>query len=71
MTPTQTSFPPCPSCGSTDAVQIVYGYPDAELGEAEKRGEIILGGCLVGPESPEFECRNCRAFLPLTAGRRP
>lgn len=70
MTPTGMTFPPCPACGSTDAVQIIYGYPDAELGEAERRGEIMLGGCLWGPESPEFECRGCQAPLPWTSGRR-
>jgi hypothetical protein len=31
---------------------------------AEQRGEIVLGGCLVGPESPDYECRDCHAALP-------
>ncbi|MEP6468659.1 MAG: hypothetical protein ABJC24_02710 [Chloroflexota bacterium] len=61
---TTTTFPPCPACGSTDAVRIVYGYPSAELWEEEKRGELVLGGCLVGPESPGYECGSCHAPLP-------
>jgi hypothetical protein len=61
---TTTTFPPCPACGSTAVVRIVYGYPNVELGNAERRGEIVLGGCLVGPESPAYECRICHAPLP-------
>ena len=57
-------LPPCPACGSTDAVRIEYGYPSFEMGQAADRGEIVLGGCVVGPESPDYECRNCHALLP-------
>ena len=64
--PIATVFPPCAACGSIGAVPIAYGYPNVELFEAERRGEVILGGCLVGPESPEYECRACHAALPWT-----
>lgn len=57
-------FPPCPACGSRDAVAIVYGYPSAETWEAEQRDELVIGGCLVGPESPAYECRACHVPLP-------
>ena len=43
---------------------IAYGYPSWEMAEAEIRGEVALGGCLVGPESPDFVCRECHAPLP-------
>lgn len=33
---------------------ILYGYPTPEAMEAAKRGEIILGGCLVRPGQPQF-----------------
>ena len=58
---------PCPRCGSTDAVRILYGYPSADMGEAERRGEIVLGGCMVWRESPDYECRACRSALPWVA----
>jgi hypothetical protein len=61
---TDTPSRPCPHCGSTEAVRIVYGLPTAEAFEAAQRGGIALGGCLVGDESPGFECRNCHAPLP-------
>jgi hypothetical protein len=64
---TATTLPPCPSCGSPDAIRIVYGYPGADMWEAEQRGELRLGGCLVGPESPDFECRECGTALPWAA----
>ena len=57
-------FPPCPACGSRAAEPIAYGYPSAQMWEAEQRGEVVLGGCLVGPESPAYECRDCRIPLP-------
>jgi hypothetical protein len=57
-------LPPCPACGSRDAAPIVYGYPSSETWEAEERGEVVIGGCLVGPESPDYECRQCHTALP-------
>jgi hypothetical protein len=35
--------------------------------QVEERGEVSLGGCLVGPESPDYECRSCGAPLPWVA----
>jgi hypothetical protein len=61
---TAVPFPPCPACGSRDALTIEYGYPSVEMGQAAERGEIVLGGCLVGAESPDYECRDCHAPLP-------
>ncbi len=58
---------PCPRCGSTDAVPILYGLPGADMAAAEERGEIILGGCMVWPEAPDYECRACGSSLPWVA----
>jgi hypothetical protein len=54
----------CSKCGSTDAVRIVYGYPTIDLFQAEQRGEVSLGGCIVGNEPPDYACRSCGAALP-------
>jgi hypothetical protein len=48
-------------------VPIVYGYPTSELFEVAERGEVRLGGCVIGNESPDYECRDCRALLPWVA----
>ena len=60
-------LPPCPRCGSIDAIEIVYGYPTAETFEASARGEVVLGGCVIGREAPDYECRACHAALPWIA----
>ena len=61
---------PCPRCESTDATRIVYGLPDQELFAASERGEVALGGCIVGDESPDYECRGCGSALPWAARER-
>jgi hypothetical protein len=38
---------------------IVFGYPSLELFEAEGRGEVALGGCLVSGEDPTHRCSAC------------
>ena len=63
------NLPPCPRCGSTDAVEIVYGYPTGETFEAAERGEVVLGGCVIGPEAPDYECGSCHTALPWAAPR--
>jgi hypothetical protein len=50
----------CPSCGSAeDTVPIVYGFPTEETMERAKRGRVVLGGCMVSSESPQWHCRRC------------
>ncbi len=69
MTRKDETFPPCPGCGATDVIPIVYGYPTLETSEAWERGEIQLGGCIIGEESPEYECRACGRPLPWARPR--
>lgn len=49
----------CPQCQSKKLIQVVYGYPDPELMEQIKRGEVTSGGCFVGEFSPNWHCKNC------------
>ena len=64
---TTTTHPPCPRCGSADAVRILYGLRSTEGMEGAKRGEYVLGGCVIGLESPDFECPGCGGALPWLA----
>lgn len=48
--------PRCPVCGAA-SVPIVYGLPDVELFDAADRGEVALGGCIVGDDDPTHECQ--------------
>ena len=55
----------CPRCREwVKPVPIVYGYPSAELFEQAERGELRLGGCMIGDESPDYACSACDALLP-------
>ena len=72
MTPTPSTtaeppLPPCPACGSSNRLRILYGFPTPEAFEASERGEFALGGCVIGPESPDYECRDCGVSLPWVA----
>jgi len=49
----------CARCGSTDVVPIVFGMPGFDLVEAEKRGEVILGGCIRVGDEPTVYCPRC------------
>jgi hypothetical protein len=48
---------PCPSCGSTDTIAILYGLyaPD---GDALPEN-IALGGCVIIEGQPLRKCRAC------------
>ncbi len=51
--------PNCPFCDGSDLAEIVYGLPEESLREAAARGEVQLGGCIVGPDNPDWHCRSC------------
>jgi hypothetical protein len=33
--------------------------PNWEAGQAEERGEVVLGGCCVTDDDPKWFCREC------------
>lgn len=51
----------CPKCGEAKTIPIVYGMPGPELFEAAERGEVVLGGCVLGDENPVWQCKACGA----------
>ncbi len=61
----------CPRCGAADSVPILYGMPTGKAGQAAARGELVLGGCAVGPDAPDWQCRACgHKWLP-GVGKQP
>ena len=56
---TKAGEPRCPECNEGGPLHIAYGFPMGDMFEAEQRGEIALGGCVVSPESPTWRCRKC------------
>ena len=49
----------CPSCKAREGVNILYGMPTYEAFEASERGEIALGGCVIGENDPERRFLKC------------
>ena len=47
----------CPLCGDK-GLRIIYGLPDLKVAEAAERGEVVLGGCVIG-DDPILRCRGC------------
>ena len=48
----------CPHCGGK-VLSIKYGDPGPEMMAVAERGEFLLGGCCIGPDSPDYECIIC------------
>jgi hypothetical protein len=51
--------PECPQCGTSNPLPIVYGMPGPELMSDAQEGRVALGGCCVGEDDPDLECRAC------------
>ena len=49
----------CPECGSEIVARISFGYPSEEMIEESERGDIVLGGCCVTEDDPEWRCKDC------------
>lgn len=49
----------CPKGQQKAGVDILYGMPSVEAFEMAERGEIVLGGCCIEPDSPERQCTAC------------
>ena len=57
--PRYYAAPLCPDCMSRDIVPIVYGLPAIQLHHAALRGEVLLGGCWISGDDPQWSCRVC------------
>lgn len=53
----------CPNCRSRTGVPVQYGLPTLQAADAAARGEVVLGGCVLGDDDPPRCCTTCRAAL--------
>lgn len=55
----------CPSCGGKKIADILWGMPDfsPELEDDMEKGRIVLGGCVVTGDDPEWECTACQTRI--------
>lgn len=54
---------PCSNCHTeVNLLRISYGYPPQE--EAAKRGEVVIGSCLLADDNPLYACGVCKTPLP-------
>jgi hypothetical protein len=52
----------CPACRSPRVARIQYGLPtfSPELEKDLDEGKVILGGCVMFGDDPEWHCMACR-----------
>ncbi|HEV8061392.1 MAG TPA: hypothetical protein VGP68_16050 [Gemmataceae bacterium] len=52
----------CPACGKSSVASIEYGEPHLtpELQQKLKQRRVVLGGCCISEDDPEWECVECR-----------
>ena len=48
----------CRHCGGKVA-PVLYGEPGPEMMEAADRGEVVLGGCCIRTDGPDYQCPVC------------
>jgi hypothetical protein len=51
----------CKQCGSHEILPVVYGLPTAETLARAALGEVLLGGCVVLGDEPDWRCAKCGA----------
>jgi transposase-like protein len=51
----------CPQCKSTSIAEILWGFSsDSDFLQDEiKKKKIVLGGCLITDNDPQWECNSC------------
>ena len=51
----------CPVCKSTKMASILYGYPafSLELEVALEEKRVVLGGCFIVTDDPNWQCTAC------------
>jgi hypothetical protein len=51
----------CPVCRSTRIAAYLFGEPrvSPDLDKKLKQGKIVLGGCCISDDDPDYKCMEC------------
>ena len=51
----------CPECDTPRPATIMFGMPrmDAQLEDDLEKGRIVLAGCVISDDDPEWQCLEC------------
>ena len=50
----------CLQCHSKRVANILFGLPTSEVMQQVEQGKVVLGGCMVQIDGPEYECLDCQ-----------
>ncbi|SDO29203.1 hypothetical protein [Halobacillus aidingensis] len=53
------TYKQCPRCHSKKVATILYGEPTYEAYQQAEEGKVVLGGCCVLFDGPEYSCNDC------------
>lgn len=62
MNPIQVHRKPrkCRNCNNTTVVKISYGNPTEWVMQMAEEGKLVLGGCIILENSPDWQCVQCK-----------
>lgn len=51
----------CPRCGSTEVIEIIYGFPSEDEMRRAEDGDVVLAGCFFSLYKPDrhYYCIDC------------
>lgn len=57
----------CPNCGSNRVAKVLHGISkiDEDLQELIDEEKVLLGGCMILPNSFNYYCINCQSEIYL------
>ena len=55
----------CPACGGEPVASILWGMPafSEKLNQDLESGRVVLGGCCVSMDDPEWQCTVCEVEI--------
>jgi hypothetical protein len=53
--------PICSKCNSNkEVIPILYGMPTGEAFKESEEGKLLIGGCVISDNDPQYYCKRCK-----------